>query len=221
MTDLIFFGTGKIARVAYFFLKKENKIAAFTVDKNMMDEKKLFDIPVISFDEIQDIYPPKDYKMFVSVGYQRMNKFRAEKYNEAKGKGYDFINYIHPSVEWHDNIEIGDNNIIMDQVSIQPYVKIGNNNFFWSNSVVAHMSIVEDNCWIASGVTIAGGSTIKSYAFLGVNAAIGNQITIGHENFIGANTLISKDTKEKEVYITRDGGKYNLDSERFLQFAGV
>ncbi len=221
MKDLIIFGTGKIAQVAYYFLRNKNNIAAFTVDRNIMADKTLFNIPIIPFDAIQDLYPPEQYKMFVSVGYQRMNKLREEKYNEAKQKGYDFVNYIHPSVEWHENIEMGENNMIMDQVSIQPFVKIGNNNFFWSNSVVAHMSCVEDNCWITSGATIAGGSTIKSNAFIGVNAAIGNHITIERENFIGANTLISKNTKEKEVYISRDGEKYNLDSERFLQFSGV
>jgi len=221
MTDLIIFGTGKIAQVLYSFLKKENNIVAFTMDRNKMDEKTFFDIPIIPFDEIQDFYPPEQYKMLVSVGYLRMNKFREEKCIEAKQKGYDLINYIHSSVEWHDNIEIGENNIIMDHVSIQPFVKIGNNNFCWSNSVVAHHSIVENNCWITSGVTISGGTTIKSNAFLGVNASIGNKITIERENFIGANTLISKNTKEKEVFVSRDGEKFKLDSERFLLFTEV
>ena len=221
MTDLILFGTGKIAQVLYYFLKKENNIVAFTVDRNVMDEKTLFDIPIIPFDEIQDSYPPHQYKMLVLVGYQRMNKLREEKYIEAKQKGYYFINYKHPSVEWHDNIEIGENNIIMDHVSVHPFVKIGNNNLFWSNSVVAHHSSIEDNCWIASGVTISGVTTIKSNAFLGVNATIGHEIIIERENFIGANTLISKNTKEKEVFVSRDGEKYRLDSERFLQFTGV
>ena len=109
----------------------------------------------------------------------------------------------------------------MDHVSVHPYVKIGNNNFFWSNSVVAHHSSIENNCWVASGVTISGVTTIKSNAFLGVNATIGHQIIIERENFIGANTLISKNTKEKEVFVSRDGEKYRLDSERFLQFTGV
>ena len=46
-------------------------------------------------------------------------------------------------------------------------------------------------------------------------------VTIEKENFIGANTLISKNTKEKEVFVSRDGEKFKLDSERFLQFVGL
>ena len=57
--------------------------------------------------------------------------------------------------------------------------------------------------------------------FLGVNATIGNNITIESGNFIGANTLITKNTSEKEVFISKDGEKFRLDTERFLKFTGI
>lgn len=221
MPNLVIFGAGKIAKVMYCYLKKQNNIVAFTVDRSVMDEATLFNIPVIPFDEIEQHFPPEKNEMIIALGYQKMNKIREERYKEAKNKGYKFINYIHPSVEWHDSIEIGENNIILDHVSIQPFVKIGNSNYIWSNAVVAHECTIKDNCWITSGVTIAGSTTIKSYAFLGVNATIGHRITIERENFIGAHTLISKNTKEKEVYVSRDGEKFKLDSERFQQFVSL
>lgn len=221
MANVIIFGAGGIARILYSFLKKQHNVVAFTADRNTMSDVTLFDIPVIPFDEIQHHFPPEDHHMLIALGYQKMNKLREEKYEEAKIKGYKFINYIHPSVEWHDTNEIGENNIVLDHVSIQPFVKIGNNNFIWSSAVIAHDCTIEDNCWITSGVTIAGSTVIKSYVFLGVNATIGHRVTIERENFIGAHTLISKNTKEKEVYVSRDGEKFKLDSERFLQFTGV
>ena len=85
--------------------------------------------------------------------------------------------------------------------------------------MIAHHCRVEDNCWITSGVTISGITIIRSNVFLGVNASIGHEITIEKGSFIGANTLVSKNTKEKEVFISRDGEKFRLDSERFLQFS--
>jgi acetyltransferase-like isoleucine patch superfamily enzyme len=56
---------------------------------------------------------------------------------------------------------------------------------------------------------------------LGINSTIGHNVTIEDENFIGANTLVTKSTEEKEVFISKEGEKFRLDSRRFLQFTGV
>lgn len=221
MEKVIIYGNGRIAKIIYQFLKKEFEVVAFTVDKDCINDETIESLPLIPFDEIENIYSPSKHKMIIAVGYLKMNQVRASKYDEAKNKGYSFINYIHSSVEMHDNIVIGDNNIILDHATIQPYSKIGSSNFIWSNAVVAHGSEVGDTNWITSGVVISGDSTIKSNCFLGVNATIGHNVIIEDENFIGANTLVTKSTQQKEVYVSRDGEKFRLDSQRFLQFTGV
>lgn len=221
MEKVVIYGNGRIAKIIYHFLKKEFEVVAFTVDKDCINEQTIESLPLIPFDIIENIYSPSEHKMIIAVGYLKMNQVRASKYHEAKNKGYSFINYIHPSVEMHDNIVIGDNNIILDHATIQPYSKIGSSNFIWSNAVVAHGSVVGDTNWITSGVIISGDSTIKSNCFLGVNATIGHNVIIEDENFIGANTLVTKSTQQKEVYVSRDGEKFRLDSQRFLQFTGV
>lgn len=221
MENIIIYGNGKIAKIIYQFIKKQFNIVAFTVDKKHIQEDTIEDLPLIAFEDIESIYKPDKYKMIIAVGYVQMNNIREQKYNEAKEKGYGFINYIHPSVEIHDNIKLGENNIILDHVSIQPYVTIGDSNIIWSNAVIAHGSNIKDTNWITSGVVISGDSIIKSKCFLGVNATIGHNITIEDANFIGANTLVTKHTKEKEVLISKEGEKFRLDSHRFLQFSGV
>jgi sugar O-acyltransferase (sialic acid O-acetyltransferase NeuD family) len=221
MEKVIIFGNGRIAKIIYQFVKKHFKVVSFTVDKKYIEKNNVENLPLIPFEDIQNKYRPDEYKMLIAVGYVQMNTIREQKYQEAKEKGYGFINYIHPSVEMHDNVKIGDNNVILDHATIQPYVTMGNSNFVWSNAVVAHGSIVEDTNWITSGVVVSGDATIKSKCFLGVNATIGHNVIIEDENFIGANTLVTKNTNEKEVFISKDGEKFRLDSQRFLQFAGV
>ncbi|WP_332444480.1 NeuD/PglB/VioB family sugar acetyltransferase [Wolinella succinogenes] len=221
MEKVVIYGNGKIAKIVYQFIKKQFDVVAFTVDNKFIEENKIEGLPLISFEDIQNKYNPIEYKMLIAVGYVKMNSIREEKYNEAKAKGYSFINYIHPSVETHDNVKIGENNVVLDHATIQPYATIGNSNFIWSNAVVAHGSTVGDANWITSGVVISGDATIKSKCFLGVNATIGHNVTIEDENFIGANTLVTKSTKEKEVFISKEGEKFRLDSQRFLQFTGV
>jgi len=221
LEKLIIYGNGRIAKILYQFAKKQYDVVAFTVDKDFIEEDTIEGLPLVAFENIESEYAVDEYKMIIAVGYIQMNNIREKKYLEAKEKGYKFINYIHQSVDVHDNILLGENNIILDHVTLQPYVEIGNSNFIWSNSVVAHGSKVKDTNWITSGVVISGDSTICSKCFLGVNSTIGHNITIEDENFIGANTLITKNTQPKEVFISKEGEKFRLDSQRFLQFTGV
>lgn len=221
MEKVIIYGNGRIAKIIYQFVKKQFEVVAFTVDKEFIQDNEIEGIPLVAFEDVDNIFSPEDHKMLISVGYVQMNNVREKKYLEAKEKGYGFINYIHPSVEMHDNIVMGENNIILDHVTIQPYVTMGNSNFVWSNAVIAHGSVVEDTNWITSGVVVSGDATIKSKCFLGVNATIGHNTVIEDENFIGANTLVTKSTNAKEVFISKEGEKFRLDSQRFLQFTGV
>jgi sugar O-acyltransferase (sialic acid O-acetyltransferase NeuD family) len=221
MEKIIIYGNGKIAKIVYHFLKKSFNVVGFTVDKKYIQENSIEGLPLISFEDVQEKYNANEHKMIIAVGYIQMNSVREQKYQEAKEKGYNFVNYIHPSVEIHENTKIGENNIILDHVAIQPYASIGNSNFLWSNATLAHGSSIEDTNWITSGVVISGDVTLKSKCFLGVNSTVGHNITIESENFIGANTLVTKNTSEKEVFISKDGEKFRLDSKRFLEFAGV
>jgi len=221
MDKLIIYGNGRIARIIYQFLKNHFDVTAFTVDEKLIEENSIEGLPLIPFEDIQEKYSADSYKMLIAVGYIQLNALRAQKYQEAKLKGYSFINYIHPSVELHDSVKLGENNVILDHATIHPYARIGNSNIVWSNAVIAHGCTVENNCWITSGVTVAGDSTVRSNTFLGVNATVGHNITIEEENFIGANCLVSRSTKPKEVYVSRDSEKHRLDSQRFMQFTGV
>ncbi|MBK2028542.1 hypothetical protein IB655_05635 [Francisella noatunensis] len=221
MMKVVIYGNGKIAKVVYQFVKKKFEVVAFTVERKYKNSDAIEGVPLIEFEDIQNQCDPKEHKMLIAVGYVQMNNIRERKYQEAKKKGFSFINYIHPSVEIHENIEMGENNIVLDHVTIQPYVKIGSSNFVWSNAVIAHGSVIDDTNWITSGVVVSGDAIIKSKCFLGVNATIGNNTVIESESFVGANTLVTKNTAPKDVFISREGEKFRLDSQRFLQFTGV
>ncbi len=218
---LIIYGNGRIARIIYQYVKTQYDVVFFTVEASYLAGSSMEGFPVLPFESIEQTCSPHEFVMLVAVGYVQMNRVRQKKALEAKEKGYRLINYIHPTVHMHDDLVLGENNVILDQVSIQPGVRIGDNNFIWSNAVVAHGCTVEDNCWITSGATIAGDSTIKSGSFLGVNSTIGHNIVIGTNNFIGANSLIVQSTTSYAVYVSRESEKHRLDSNRFLKFTGV
>lgn len=219
MSKVVIFGAGKIADEAYFYLTNDSphQIVAFTVDREYLTLPEKLGLPVVPFEEVQDKYPPSDFKMFVAVGYQDLNKFRARKYEEARAAGYELISYVSSRASNFAGVAIGDNCFVLEFATIQPCSKIGNDVFLWSGNHVGHHASVGDHCYIAGNVVISGNTKIEPYCFIGVSATLGHEITIGQESLIGAGSLITKDVAPQSVYITPDTQKYRLDSSTFLR----
>lgn len=219
MSKIVIFGAGKIADEAYFYLTNDSPhdVIAFTVDGEHLVATEKLGLPVVAFETVARDYPPSDFKMFVAVGYQDLNKFRARKYEEAKAKGYELISYVSSRASNFGGVEIGENCFVLEFVTIQPCAKIGNDVFIWSGNHVGHHASVGDHCYIAGNVVISGNTVIEPYCFIGVSATLGHEITVGRESLIGAGSLITKDVLPGSVYITPDTQKYRLDSSTFLR----
>ena len=117
-----------------------------------------------------------------------------------KALGYELISYIssHASVLTED---IGENCFILEDNTIQPFVRIGNNVTMWSGNHVGHHSRIEDHCFLASHIVVSGHVTIGESCFIGVNVTIRNHVNIGKKCIIGAGALILKDAAAEGVYI--------------------
>jgi len=205
MKKVLVFGTSYFGRLALTYLSKDSpyEVAAFTVNKDYITDKKFMGLDVIPFENVQEAYPPDQYSMFVAIGYKHVNKARAEIYNTCKQKGYELISYINSKAIHWGEIEVGDNCFIFENNVIQPFVKIGNNVIMWSGNHVGHDSIIQDHCFIASHAVISGNVTIGPYCFVGVNATFRDGVKVAPECVIGAGALILKDTKPREVYASR------------------
>lgn len=219
MSKIIVFGAGKIADEAYFYLTNDSthEVVAFTIDAAYLNNKQKLGLPVIPFEDVEGSYPPGDFKMFVAVGYQDLNKFRAHKYEEAKAKGYELISYVSSRASNFGDVEIGDNCFVLEFVTIQPCARIGNDVFIWSGNHIGHHATVNDHCYIAGNVVISGNTRIEPYCFIGVSATLGHEIVVGAESLIGAGSLITKNVPPQSVYITPDTQRFRLDSASFLR----
>jgi sugar O-acyltransferase (sialic acid O-acetyltransferase NeuD family) len=200
---LVVFGTGDIARLAhvYFTTDSTYDVVAFTVDRAYCDQKRFRDRPLVPFDEIGESYPPQSHAMFIAVSYAQMNKLRAEKYREAKGMGYVLASYVSSKCTFLSEHSVGDNCFILEDNTIQPFVKIGNNVTLWSGNHIGHDATIEDHCFLASQIVVSGRVRIGESCFIGVNATLRNSITIAPRTLIGAGAVIMKDTEEGGVYL--------------------
>ncbi len=204
MKKVIIFGTSEFAEVAHFYFTKDSEyeIVAFTANKEFIKKNELLGLPIIPFEGIEKQYPPEEYSMFIAVVYTKVNKIREHIFNQAESKGYELVSYVNTKAITWGKINIGRNCFILENVVIQPFVKIGNNVIIWSGNHIGHHSKINDHCFITSHVVISGNVTIGSHCFLGVNSTIRDGINIASECIIGAGSVILKDTKPKQVYTT-------------------
>jgi sugar O-acyltransferase (sialic acid O-acetyltransferase NeuD family) len=202
MKKLIIFGTGSFAEVAHFYFSNDSdyEVVGFTVDSNHLKEKKLFDLPIIPFENIESSFPPTSFSIFVAIGYTQMNKIRENICDEFKNKGYELASYVNSRATTWKDLNIGENCFILENNVIQPFVKIGNNVIIWSGNHIGHHTLIDSNCFITSHVVISGQVHVKQNCFLGVNSTIRDGVIIESECIIGAGSVILKDTKQKEVY---------------------
>ena len=219
MARLVVFGAGKIADEAYFYFKNDSphEVVAFTVDEAHRTGREKWGLPVLPFEDIEARYPPGDVQMFVAVGYQGLNAFRARKYEECKRRGYTLASFVSSRASNVGGVEIGDNCFVLENAVIQPCAKVGRNVFLWSGNHVGHHASVGDHCYLAGQVIISGNAVVEPSCFLGVHATIGHEITVGEGSFIGAGALVTKNVPPRSVYIREDTPRYRLDAPSFLR----
>jgi sugar O-acyltransferase (sialic acid O-acetyltransferase NeuD family) len=203
MAKLVLFGMGDIGRLAhyYFVHDSEHEVIAFTVDSEYAKESTFLGLPVVEFEKVAQAYPPSAYKMFIALSYARMNQVRAAKYFRAKEMGYELVSYVSSRCTFLSDAPAGDNCFILEDNTIQPFVRIGNDVTLWSGNHIGHDSIIEDHSFLASQIVVSGRVRIGPYCFIGVNVTLRNAITIAPYTLLGAGAIIMKDTIEHGVYI--------------------
>jgi sugar O-acyltransferase (sialic acid O-acetyltransferase NeuD family) len=214
MAKLIIVGAGVTARMAHYYFThdSEHEVEAFAVTKDYLNENTFLGRPLVDFARVVDLYAPENYRMFVAMGYTKMNKLRAQKYYEAKALGYQLVSYISSRCTFLTEHPVGDNCFILEDNTIQPFVKIGNDVTLWSGNHIGHDVTIEDHCYLTSHVVVSGFTHIHPYCFIGVNATLRNAITVAPETLIGAGAVIMKDTVEQGVYLPERAKLFGMKS---------
>ena len=99
-----------------------------------------------------------------------------------------------------NSLEIGDNNVIREYVTINPGTAgggsktvIGNNCLFMISSHIAHDCKIGNNVVIANNVPLGGHVTIEDSVIIGGNSAVQQFTRIGRLAMIGGMTGVLKD----------------------------
>lgn len=200
--SIIIVGDGEFAEIAYEYFTADSpyKVAAFTAERAYLKQERLFDLPVVPFEEVEKLYDPARYGVFVAITYTQLNRVRARLLRAARGKGYTPVSYVSSRAFVWPNARIGSNCFIFENNVIQYHVEIGDNVVLWSGNHVGHRSVLRDSCFVSSHVVISGYCEIGESCFLGVNSSIGDHVKIARDCVIGAGAVVVKDTEEGKVY---------------------
>jgi sugar O-acyltransferase (sialic acid O-acetyltransferase NeuD family) len=203
MAKVIIFGVLDTAELAHFYLThdSEHEVVAFCLSKEYLEENSFRGLPVVPFEEVEKLYSPAEYKFFAPMTASNMNQNRERIYNQAKAKGYEFISYISSKATVFPGAQIGDNCFILEDNTIQPFVKIGNNIVLWSGNHIGHHSEIKDHVFFTSHVVLSGHCVVEPYCFLGVNATIRDYCHLAEGTLIAMGANVTKDTEPYGVYI--------------------
>ena len=209
----IIFGINELSAVLGWLLETEGKyeLIGYTLDDEYCVSEKYSDKPLIPFSKLDELYPDKNFEIFITIGYSKMNDVRKLVFNKIKKKEYKIGQYIHPSSVVQCK-SIGDGNIILDSCSLGVFSVIGDGNIIWPGVTISHHCVVKDYNYFAPECTVAGCVNIENNCFLGVNCTIKNSITINDYSLIGAGVYVSKSTDEYGVYVPERSIKLDKSS---------
>lgn len=217
--DLVIFGAGEIAQLAYYYFTKDSdyNVVGFTVDFRFIKDETFCGLPLIPFENITQSHPVDKYSIFIALSYSNMNQVRKEKYLHAKQCGYSLASYISTYATVLNEGSIGENCFILEDNTIQPFVTIGNNVTLWSGNHIGHHSYIADHSFLASHIVVSGGVKIGEQCFIGVNATLRDHIQVAEKTLVGAGVLLMENSVAGSVYIGKKTKPASISIEKLLR----
>lgn len=200
VSDVVIFGTGQIADVLSEYVERfgSERIVGYTVDRAYQAESHFRGLPVVAWEDLPAVFPPSSVRLLGPISYQGLNSLRRDRHLEAKSWGYQFANFIHPSVHLMAD-SVGENVIILENCTIQPRARLGDGVIIWSATHVGHHSVIGDFCFLSSQVGVSSGVSIGAGCVIGGQVGIDNGCIIGSDCYIESRAAIRRDVPPNSV----------------------
>lgn len=216
MAKVVIFGVKDFAELAHYYLEHDSPhdVVGFSVNQAFIPEGgKFCGLPVVPFEVVEMLFPPSEHMFFAPMSPKNMNRDREQVYTAIKTKGYSCISYVSSKATLFGN-EIGDNCFILEDNTIQPFTKVGNNVVLWSGNHIGHHSIIHDHVTFTSHVVMSGHCEIGAYSFLGVNATLRDGLRIAEGTFVAMAAAVLSDTEGWGTYKGNPASKLSMPSTK-------
>lgn len=217
---IVIFGSGELAEVVLYYFENEQRrsVAGFVVDDEFVNETKFCGKSLVGISDLTQRFDPSEYDAFVATGYSEMNNFRASKCEQLRKLGFDLASYISDKAIVARNATYGDNCLVLEHNTVQPFSVIGNNVFLWSGNHIGHHASIGSNSFVSSHCVVSGGVKLGNNVFLGVNCAIADHVSVGDFSLISAGALVTSDVEEGSVVIASPSRIASIKSHQVPNF---
>lgn len=204
----IIVGNSDFARLLAEYMEDSGvNVDAFTVGKEYISDSHIMGRPVIVMEELEACYDKNKTGLYLGIGYRNLGEIKKSVYLKYVTAGFEFFNYIHPSVIINKDVEIGKGNVIFEGVVIQKHTVMGDGNLCYSNAVIMHDGNIGSFNTFGAGSVINGYVTVGDCSFVGANATVRNGIKINNHTLVGAAAYVSGNTRNDMVITPQPSGR--------------
>ncbi len=214
--QVVLFGIGEMASLARFYFEHDSAydVAGFVVDDEFAQAENFEGLPLVALSDVTEKFPPEDFRMFVALSYRELNQVREARYRTLKEKGYQLVSYISSKATTWPDLITGDNCFILEDQTIQPRVKLGNNVMLWSGNHIGHGTVIGDHTYLSSQITVSGHCEFGQRCFVGVNASFRDFCEVGDDVFVGMGANVTQDIADGSVVVAKGSEIYSADDRR-------
>lgn len=203
MEKLVLVGTSSLAAEVLDFIERYHlfDVIGFTINKSYIKEPFFLGKPIFPIEELDKCINKETVKLFSTISwYNYLNRERKRIFDQLKKAGYSFANVISPNALVYAQ-DIGEGNWIHDFVHIGFGVQIGNDNVFWTNSLIAHSCKISNHNFFGPGSVVAGHDYFCDCCFVGINALVHNRVVVGNKCVIGGGAIVKRDLPDYSLCV--------------------
>lgn len=155
-----------------------------------LDDKKC------EYDSLDDVKDQTEIPMIIAIG---SNKIRKRIFRIAKEYNFKVVSLIHPSATISESSSIGEGTVVMSNVVVNPFSKVGFGSILNTSSIIEHENVIEDFVHISPGVSLAGNVKVNELTHIGIGSSVIQGIKIGRNSIIGAGSVVIKDISSNKL----------------------
>jgi sugar O-acyltransferase (sialic acid O-acetyltransferase NeuD family) len=199
---LVIYGNGILADLLLAVMEGSPRFrpCAVTADAPYVSGTTFRGLPLLALEDAVDRYPPARFEMMVAVGYRRM-RTRREVFARAKSHGYRIPSFVAPGARVYPDLEMGEGNIVFDNVYLGPGGRMGSNNVIRPQTYVGHGFRIGDHVFVGPRVAIGGRCRVGTLSFVGLGSTVIGGVTVAEETLVGAAALVLHDTEPCGAYL--------------------
>ncbi|MFN0125538.1 MAG: sugar O-acyltransferase, partial [Verrucomicrobiales bacterium] len=113
----------------------------------------------------------------------------------------------------HD--QIGENCFILEETSIQPFGRIGDNVVIWCRVHIGHHTAIGDHATLISGAVVCGRCEVGAWSYLSANCVINDTVRLAEGTLAGIASVLKADTEPWGIYTGDPARRRRVRSDRF------